>query len=95
MVPGKKHNPGNHLELLQGLANHAAEQGGCLLVDIHEYVFDEELFPGWSETYRRLWEYLLGSGDFWIGTPAEVARHWKNRWSSLVQAACGLEKGMA
>ncbi len=88
-------NPGSRHENLQALADQAAEYGGCLLIDIHNYVFDEALFPGWADTYRRLWQYLLDRGDFWFATPSEISAHWIGRHKALVQASFGLEEGAA
>jgi hypothetical protein len=87
------HNPGDRWESLRTLADRVVEQGGCLLVDVHNYVFDDALFPGWAQTYCRLLEYLLDRGDFWFGTPAEIAEHWIARYTALVQASRGLEEG--
>ena len=91
----RAHNPGDRLENLRALADRAAEQGGCLLIDIHNYVFDDILYPGWAQTYCRLWEYLLDRGDFWFGTPAQIAEHWTTRYEALVQSSCGLREGTA
>jgi hypothetical protein len=89
------YNPGDRSKLLRALADRVAEQGGCLLIDVHNYVFDDILFPEWAATYRRLWEYLLDRGDFWFGTPAEIANHWIARYESLVKASRGLREGGA
>lgn len=91
----RRYNPGDRLELLRDLADRTAEQGGCLLIDIHEYVFDDALFPGWAATYRSLWEYLLSRGDFWFATPAQIAEHWAERYAALVRASYGLNRGMS
>jgi hypothetical protein len=88
-------NPGDRWTTLQGLASRTAELEGCLLVDLHDYVFDDVLYPGWAETYRRLWQDLLDRGCFWFGTPCEVAEHWATRYDSLVRASRGLKDGMA
>jgi hypothetical protein len=87
------HNPGPPWENLRALAERAAEQGGCLHIDVHDYVFDDVLFPGWAATYRRLWEYLLDRGDFWLATSAQVAKHWTARYAALLQASRGLREG--
>jgi hypothetical protein len=89
------HNAGDRWELLRGLADRASEQGGCLVVDVHNYVWDDALFPGWAGTYRRLWLYLLDRGDVWFGTPGEIANHWVARYETIVQASRGLREGMA
>lgn len=91
----KPHNPGAPQKLLQALADRAVEQGGYLLVDVHDYVFDDVLFPGWRKTYQQLWEYLLERGDFWFATPAQIAEHWARRYRALMQASQGLEAGLA
>ena len=88
-------NPGPRHENLQALADQAAKQEGCLLIDVHNYVFDDALFPGWADSYRRLWQYLLDRGDFWLATPAEIAKHWIGRHEALVQASLGLKEGAA
>jgi hypothetical protein len=88
-------NPGEPLALLRGLADQAAAQAGCLMIDIHDYVFDDALYPGWAAAYRRLWEYLLSRGDFWFATPARISEHWQARYESLVQASRGLDAGRA
>lgn len=83
-------NPGDRTDLLLGLVETAASQGGCVLVDVHEYVYDEALFPGWAETYRRLFEHLVQRGDFWIATPAAIAQHWRQRDEDIRKQSAGL-----
>lgn len=87
-------NPGDRRELLRALADRVVANGGCLMVDVHDYVFDDQLFPGWAQTQRELWEYLVARGDFWLATPAHVAQAWKVRYTQLVQASRGLEQGL-
>lgn len=84
-------NPGDPAERLSGLVGTAAEQGGCLVVNIHEYTFDEELFPGWSRTYEDLIAEIAARGDFWIETPRAVAAHWRARAESIRAASNGLD----
>lgn len=86
----RQDNPGDRRELLQALADKAAEQGGCLLIDMHDYVYDDVLFPDWAKTYQQLWEYLLLRSDFWIATPGEIAKYWMKRHTSILQASSGL-----
>jgi hypothetical protein len=89
---GYRHdNPGDRFEILRALADRAAEQGGCLLIDVHDYVFDEVLYPGWAQAYHELWEYLLTRSDFWIDTPGKIAEHWIKRYHKIVQASRGLD----
>lgn len=86
----RRHNPGDRLAVLKGLADTAADQGGCLHVDVHDYVYDEVLFPAWAKTYRELLEYLVGRSDFWIDTPGAIADHWISRCEAIRQASRGL-----
>jgi hypothetical protein len=86
-------NPGDPATRLRELAQRVVELGGCFVVDVHEYVFDEALFPGWAALYRGICEYVAGRGDFWLATPAEIAAHWKARDHALRAASCGLELG--
>jgi len=83
-------NPGDRQEILQDLTDRTADQGGCLLIDIHDYVFDDALFPGWASTYSELWKYVAASADFWIDTPARIAGHWRTRYGRITQASRGL-----
>jgi len=89
----REDNPGGRFEILRALSEKVVQQGGCLSVDIHDYVFDEMLFPGWLKTYQQLWEYLLGRLDFWITTPGQIADHWIRRTTLITQASCGLTQG--
>jgi len=90
----RAYNPGDRMALLQDLADRAARLGGSLVIDVHEYVWDDALFPDWARTYRGLLEYLRERGDFWLATPAEIAQHWAARYTALVRASRGLRKGM-
>jgi hypothetical protein len=90
----RQDNPGDRLEILKSLADLVAAQQGCLLIDVHDYVFDDVLFPGWARTYRALWEYLVSRSDFWIDTPNRIADHWLQRYAAIAQASRGLT-GMA
>ncbi len=87
-------NPGDRRELLRSLADRTAEQGGCLLIDVHDYVYDDQLFPDWAYTYSQLWEDMLARGDFWFATPAQIAEHWIDRYRNLIQASHGLNQAM-
>jgi len=89
-----KNNPGDHFEILQALTKTAAEQGGCLLINIHDYVFDEVLYPGWSKTYFWLMEHILDRSDFWIATPGEIAEYWVKRYRSILDSSNGLREGL-
>ena len=86
-------NPGDPAELLDGLSSRVAEQGGCLVVNIHDYTYDDELFPGWRKAYAGLLQHLRESGDFWIETPRAIARHWRTRADSIAAASDGLSDG--
>ncbi len=83
-------NPGEPDEVLRALADRTAAQGGLLLVNVHDYVFDDALFPGWVAAMQRLWEYLRARGDFWMAAPAEIAAHWHARYRRLLASSEGL-----
>jgi len=86
----KQHNQGEPRELLQELIEKTAEQGGCLVVDIHDYVYDEALFPGWAETYGWFLEQVTSRSDFWMDTPGKIADHWIQRYYSILNVSQGL-----
>ena len=83
------------LETLKLLAERVACQGGCLTVDIHDYVYDDHLFPGWRQTYQDLLHYLQERGDYWFATPLEIARHWAGRYRQILDLSQGLKEGLA
>lgn len=83
-------NPGDRRALLRGLADTAAGQGGLLLVDVHDYVYYDALFPGWAAAYTGLWEDLFARRDVWFATPGEVAAHWAARQAAIEGSSAGL-----
>lgn len=89
----QKDNPGDQDQILHELANTALKQEGCLLVDIHDYVYDDILFPGWTRTYFKLWEYINSNSDFWLATPGQIAIHWINRYRAIIKDCYGLTGG--
>ncbi len=86
----RRWNPGDRLAVVQALAARALEQGGCLMIDVHDYVFDEILYPDHASTYRGLLEYLCASSDVWVDTPGRIAEHWQARYHLLTTASYGL-----
>jgi hypothetical protein len=78
---------------LRGLVDRVAEQRGIFVADVHEYVLDDVLFPGWLATLRAALERITVRGDFWVATPAAIAQHWRDRYRSLLAASSGLEEG--
>jgi hypothetical protein len=86
----RAYNAGDRQELLRSLVDCTAEQGGCMLIDVHEYVYDERLFPEWAQTYRELWEYLVARSDVWIDTPCRIADYWIARYKTIQRASRGL-----
>lgn len=87
----KSENPGDRTEVLQGLGDTALEQGGCICVDVHDYVYDEMLFPGWRKAYTDLLEHLAIRSNIWFATPMEVAEHWINRSRVIRSVSDGLD----
>ncbi len=87
----KPFNPGSPAALLGELRETVIRQAGLLLVDVHDYVYDEALFPGWAATYRTLWEDLATRGGVWFATPLTIARHWLARADRIAAASIGLD----
>jgi hypothetical protein len=88
-------NPGEPGALLEDLVARTAAQHGLLVVNVHDYVFDDALFPGWSSTYAGLVQHLSERGDFWIDTPRAIAQHWRSRAEAIAAASKGLDRGAA
>lgn len=76
---------------LDGLVNRVATESGMFLSDVHDYVFDDVLYPGWALTYLGLERSLLSRGDFWLATPGEIAEHWIGRHARIRGESEGLE----
>jgi hypothetical protein len=87
-------NSGDPQQLLAELVDTVATQRGCLMVDIHDYVFDGDLFPGWRERYQQLLELVSSRRDFWLATPKEVSRHWTERYLKILNSSFGLNAGV-
>ncbi|HAJ37858.1 MAG TPA: hypothetical protein DCL15_19485 [Chloroflexi bacterium] len=70
-----------------------AAQQGLFVANVHDYVFDEVLFPGWLATLRAALERIVARGDFWVATPVAIARHWSDRYRRLLSDSIGLTEG--
>jgi hypothetical protein len=75
------------------LVDSVAAQRGLFVANIHDYVFDEVLFPGWLATLRVALERITTRGDFWVATPAAIAAHWRQRYQQLLSFSSGLAEG--
>lgn len=75
------------------LIDHVAAQRGLFVANVHDYVFDEVLFPGWLATLRAVLERITALGDFWVATPATIAAHWRQRYQRVLACSYGLEEG--
>lgn len=75
------------------LVDRAAAQQGLFVANVHDYVFDEALFPGWLATLRAALERITARGDFWVATPVTIARHWIDRYQQLLTLSSGLQEG--
>jgi len=89
----RRFNPGAPDALLDELLDTTVAQRGCMAVDIHEYVFDPRLFPGWAATYRRLLERAASRGDVWLTAPGDIARHWRQRAGQLLAGSEAITGG--
>jgi hypothetical protein len=87
-------NGGDRQTVIQDLIDQTLSHGGCLIVDIHDYVFDDLCFPGWAKTYWELVRRVVENSDFWIATPAQVSDHWRKRYDGIVERSRGLADGM-
>ncbi|MDR7420769.1 MAG: hypothetical protein QN178_17880, partial [Armatimonadota bacterium] len=76
---------------LGDLVNRVSSESGLFLSDVHEYVFDDVLYPGWAQTYLELMAHLVSRGDFWLATPGAVADHWIARHARICAASTGLD----
>jgi hypothetical protein len=83
-------NPGPRDEILRGLTDQVAKLGGCLVVNVHDYVFDAALYPGWGDAYARLLRYIESRGDIWVATSRAVADHWRQRAEAIESRSAGL-----
>ena len=79
--------------LVRELIDRTVMQGGLFVANVHDYVFDDELYPGWLATLQAGLEHVVGRGDLWIATPAEIARHWVDRYRMLCKVSSGLNLG--
>jgi hypothetical protein len=81
---------GSRQALIGELVETARAQGGLLLADMHEYVFDPVLFPGWAKTWFELFGGLAADTDFHLARPVDLARHWTTRADAIAKASLGL-----
>lgn len=79
--------------LLNGLITRAAADGGTFIINIHDYVYDDALFPGWSRALRESLDRVNECGLFWLATPVELARHWESRYRAILVRSQGLSLG--
>lgn len=75
------------------LVDRVAAQQGLFVANVHDYVFDDVLFPGWLATLRAALERMNERSDYWIATPATIARHWSDRYRQLLALSSGLAEG--
>lgn len=76
---------------LHDLVNQVARHSGLFLSNVHDYVFDDLLYPGWARAYLDLEETLLSRADFWLATPGAIAEHWMSRHHRIAKESTGLE----
>jgi hypothetical protein len=83
-------NPGDRGQVLTELVASTVRCEGCLVTDVHDYVFDDALFPAWGATYAWLLAHVAERGDFWYALPRDIARHWRERSQRIAQSSSGL-----
>lgn len=78
-------------ETLTDLVDRVASESGLFLNDMHDYVFDDALYPGWAHAYLDLMKHLVSRGDFWVATPGAIADHWIGRHARICTGSAGLD----
>lgn len=89
----RKINSGDRNVLLNELVKKVLLQRGCLMIDVHDFVYDEVLFPGWRSTFESLLERLLENSEIWVEKPSTIASHWTRRVRELENQSYGLDSG--
>lgn len=79
--------------IIVALVDRTATLGGLFVANVHDYVFDEKLFPGWLAVLRAALDRIAERGDFWFATPAAIALHWRERYERLLKISAGLDEG--
>lgn len=83
-------NGGDRQSVLDGLLRTVVAHGGMMMVDVHDYVLDDVLFPLWGRTYLDFWARVAADSEIWIALPREVAAHWTGRRLAIEAASSGL-----
>ena len=72
---------------LRRLADVAERQGACLVLNVHQYVYDARLFPGRRPLFEEAARDLVSRSGFWAATPNQIARHWTERALAIEKAS--------
>ncbi len=83
-------NTGDRQTRLSELQRTVVAHGGIMMIDVHDYVFDDTLFPLWTRTYLDFWSRIAADSQVWIAPPREVAAHWRARHHALESQSVGL-----
>ncbi len=83
-------NTGDRQARLTELHRTVVAHGGLMMIDVHDYVFDDTLFPLWASTYLDFWGRVAADSDIWIAPPREIAAHWRARQQTLESLSVGL-----
>lgn len=72
-------------ELADDVVAGAEEVGGVLVVNLHQRVLNEDLFPGWGRLYERVLNVMERPG-WGHATPRDLIAHWSDREDRLLRA---------
>ncbi len=89
-----KENLFDRKKALSQIADTVISQGGMIIIDIHNYVYDSFLYPEWKKTYEWFISFLFEKGSIWLTTPGEIAIHWIKRYNSIIDMSQGLSEGI-
>lgn len=84
------HGPPTSAAAVDELVETVVSVGGCLLMNVHEYMVDDRLHPGRFATARALVSRVAHDSGVWVATPKELASHWRTRRASLEAVSRGL-----
>lgn len=72
-------------ELADDVVAGAEEVGGVLVVNLHQRVLNDDLFPGWGGLYERVLDVMERPG-WGHATPRDLIGHWSDREDRLLEA---------
>jgi len=59
------------------------KSNGVFVVDFHARVLNKTFFPKWGESYEYLLQQIEKSNNFFIDTPMNINKHWRDREAKI------------